>query len=180
MFWLKARYYFASQNDFVVGGFAVVLTDGWPLPASSERLNERGAVIAGLQTPLPWKKKKKRGGAHQLDGELAMDNVLKWEKKNSKKNGPGKEGGRHVWWRLLLGAAHLTPFSQEETCREGSLHDVQRGLSAKRCSVPRYDKSFSNGEITVTVTHCDGEPRQRMRVEGLSLKRLRPHFTNVR
>lgn len=33
-------------------GFAAVLMDGWPLPASSERLNQRGAVITGLPTLL--------------------------------------------------------------------------------------------------------------------------------
>lgn len=67
MFWLKGRYYFASHNGFVVEGFAAVLMDGRPLPASSERLNERGAVITQPPTLLPEERGRRRrkgaGGA---------------------------------------------------------------------------------------------------------------------
>lgn len=45
-------------------GFAAVLTDGWPLPASSERLNQRGAVITGLPTLLL----ELRGGRGSVGG----------------------------------------------------------------------------------------------------------------
>lgn len=62
MFWLKGRYYFASHNGFVVEGFAAVLMDGRPLPASSEQLNERGAVITRLPTLLPEERGKQEGG----------------------------------------------------------------------------------------------------------------------
>lgn len=81
MFWLKGRYYFASHNGFVVEGFAAVLMDGRPLPAYSERLNERGAVITRLPTLLPEEKGRKRDGGwwgqreQELDGEPAADDV---------------------------------------------------------------------------------------------------------
>ncbi|TNN63856.1 hypothetical protein EYF80_025915 [Liparis tanakae] len=42
-------------------GFAAVLTDGRPLPASSERLNERRVVITQLPTPLPEERGRQRG-----------------------------------------------------------------------------------------------------------------------
>ncbi|CAK6956387.1 hypothetical protein EYF80_025915 [Scomber scombrus] len=86
----RSRYYFASHNSFVVEGFAAVLMDGRPLPASSERLNERGAVITRLPTLLPEERGRQKveggreGGGGQreqeLDEEPATDNVLKWEK----------------------------------------------------------------------------------------------------
>ncbi len=41
-------------------GFAAVLMDGRPLPASSERLNERGAVITRLPTLLPEERDRQR------------------------------------------------------------------------------------------------------------------------
>lgn len=42
-------------------GFAAVLMDGRPLPASSERLNERGAVITQLPTLLPEEREEAGG-----------------------------------------------------------------------------------------------------------------------
>lgn len=51
-------------------GFAAVLMDGRPLPASSERLNERGAVIAQLPILLPEEGERQRrwgGGGRCVD-----------------------------------------------------------------------------------------------------------------
>lgn len=83
-------------------GFAAVLMDGRPLPASSERLNERGAVITQLPTLLPEERgRRRRKGAggqreQELDGEPVADDVLKWEKMSGKGAGLEKERREHV------------------------------------------------------------------------------------
>lgn len=48
-------------------GFAAALMDGRPLPASSERLNERGTVITRLPSLLPEEggRRKEDGGANE-------------------------------------------------------------------------------------------------------------------
>lgn len=100
-------------------GFAAVLMDGRPLPASSERLNEKGAVIARLPTLLPAERGKQReegGSRGEQDGEPATDNVLKWEKMTGKGVGLHKRERRKRVMeerRSVLGAAHLTPLSQK-------------------------------------------------------------------
>lgn len=102
-------------------GFAAVLMDGRPLPASSERLNERGAVITRLPTLLPEERGRQKGGERrpreqELDEEPATDNVLKWEKISGKMSRPGEREERTCVMeerRSVLGAAHLTPLSQK-------------------------------------------------------------------
>lgn len=124
-------------------GFAAVLTDGRPLPASSERLNERGAVIAQLPTLLPEERHRQRrredgvgsgewGGSQreqEVDGEPATDDVLKWEKMSGERSRPREREERTCVMeerRSALGAAHLTPLSQKALQR-GSLHYVKEG-----------------------------------------------------
>ena len=75
MFCFEGRYYFASHNSFVVEGFAAVLMDGRPLPASSERLNERGAVITRLPTLLPEER-----GRQKVEGEGGGKESRNWMK----------------------------------------------------------------------------------------------------
>lgn len=115
-------------------GFAAVLTDGWPLPASSERLNQRGAVITGLPTLLL----ELRGGRgsvgggqreQELDGEPAKDDVRRNLGEGEDVGLEKERGGRSCGMeqkRSVLGAAHLTPQSQKALQR-GSLHYVKGG-----------------------------------------------------
>lgn len=134
-----------------------MLTDGRPLPASSERLNERGAVIAQLPTLLPEERGRPRGGQREqeLDGEPATDDVLKWEKMSEKGAGLETERRERVMEerRSVLGAAHLTPLSQKALQR-GSLHYVKGGEQV----VPRSTQSLYDA--------CDQQSCWAVRIHG--------------
>ncbi len=71
-------------------GFAAVRMDGRPLPASSEQLNKRGAVITQLPTLLPEEGGRRGGRAGWGDA------VLKREKMSGKGAGPEKARREHV------------------------------------------------------------------------------------
>lgn len=104
-----------------------MLMDGRPLPASSERFDERGAVISRLLILLPeeGERQRRRGGGG--DGESSGDDVSMWEKMTGKGAGPEKDGLGDVGKRSsVLGAVRLTPLSQKAVQR-GSLHYVKGG-----------------------------------------------------
>lgn len=65
-------------------GFGAVLMDGRPLPASSERWDGRGAVIAQLPMLLPEEGERQR--------RVGGDDVSMREKMTGKGTGPEKDG----------------------------------------------------------------------------------------
>lgn len=143
MLWLKARYYFASQNDFVVGGFCC-RADGWmAAPCLQWALEWERSCHHRAADTIAWKKEEKkwwwwRGGGNWMESQQW---TMCWSGENS--------GGRACVTCVMEVIVGCSP--PHTLLPEG---DLQRGESAwrtegalcdsmaERCTVPRHEIKF--------------------------------------